>query len=106
MQRKEYRIRVTRDFKNEFEASLIYISLELKNPYAAERLKDSTLKEIQKRLPGCEDFQIYGKDPIRGYDFYRIRVGNYFVYYVVVDDVMELRHFIYKKSDIKKIVLN
>ena len=35
--------------------------------------------------------------------YYRIYVGNYTVFYVVIDDVMEVRRLIYGKRDLDKL---
>lgn len=36
------------------------------------------------------------------HDYYRIYVRNYTVYYVVIDNVMEVRRFLYSARDIEK----
>lgn len=41
-----------------------------------------------------------------GYPIYRTNVKNYYVYYCVIDDVMELRNFRYRKSLNNDLTLN
>ena len=36
--------------------------------------------------------------------YYRINVHNYCIFYVVIEDVMEVRRIIYKKRDIDNII--
>ena len=37
-------------------------------------------------------------------EYYRIYIGNYIVFYVVIDDVMEVRRFIYGARDLGKLI--
>jgi hypothetical protein len=36
--------------------------------------------------------------------YYRIYVKNYTIYYTVIDDVMEIRRFVYSRRNIKDIL--
>lgn len=40
----------------------------------------------------------------RDYPYYRIYVRNYVVYYVVIDNIMEIRRLIYGSRDIDNIL--
>ena len=40
----------------------------------------------------------------RLHPYYRFYVGNYMVFYVVIDDVMEVRRLLYKSRDIESII--
>lgn len=62
---------------------------------------DSVEEAILKRLPVAESFEQYHSIKERKYPYYRIYVGSYIIYYVVIDDegedkIMEVRRFLYK----------
>lgn len=81
-----------------------YISYELSNPEAANDLIDSIETAILERLPICESFEPYKSKRERKYKYYRIYVKNYVVYYVVIDQVMEVRRLLYSGQNSKDII--
>ena len=49
-------------------------------------------------------FELY-RSPKKSADtYYRIYVGNYTVFYVVIDDVMEVRRLIYSARDFDRLL--
>lgn len=54
-----------------------------------------------KRSSYAESFEPYPSAKERQYPYYRIYVGSYVVYYVVLDDVMEVRRILYNKRNVK-----
>ena len=78
-----------------------YITERLKNPVAANKLIDDVENAIIKRSSYAESFEPYHSVKERKYPYYRIYVGNYVVYYVVIDDVMEVRRILYNKRNVK-----
>ena len=81
-----------------------YIANALNNPQAAKKLFTETEKAILKRLENPLAFEPYHSSKKRKDVYYRIYVGNYTVFYVVIDDVMEVRRFIYSKRDFDKLL--
>ena len=70
----------------------------------ANDLIDAVEKAILARLPVAESFERYHTTKERPYPYYRIHVGNFNVYYVVIDDdknnkIMEVRRFLYNKQN-------
>ena len=49
-------------------------------------------------------FEPYKSIKHRNDNYYRIYVGNYTVFYVVIDDVMEVRRFIYSARDLSSLI--
>lgn len=101
---RNYRVRYSIDFYNDLKAITDYITLELKNPDAAFRLVDSVEAAINTRRPFAESFERFDSKYQHKYDYYRIYVGNFIVFYVVIDEgdagkVMEIRRLLYAKSD-------
>jgi plasmid stabilization system protein ParE len=91
-----------------FEEDIIkvrdYITFDLANPLAAARLIDDVEEAIQKRLYNPEGFKPYKSKRDRKQPYYRINVRNYAVFYVVIDNVMEVRRFVYAKRNIPEII--
>ena len=52
-----------------------------------------------------EAFEPYdGRAMVGKYPYYRIYVGNYTIYYVVIEDVMEVRRILYSKRNMEQIL--
>ena len=94
-----YSLRYLPLFYNDLEEAVEYIAEVLHNPDAANRLLDSVEMAIAERLPNAESFEPYHSVKGRPYPYYRIYVGNYTVYYVVIPDgrkkIMEVRRFLH-----------
>ena len=89
-------------FENDLNAIVDYISIGLQNPVAANRLIDDVEKAIFDRLPVAESFEPYPTSANHPLPYYYIRVCNYLIFYVVHDNVMEVRRMIYGPRDISK----
>lgn len=82
------------------EQTVLYIADVLKNPQSAEKLLDDVEDAILNRLQYPLAFEPYHSLRQRKLEYYKIPVGNFFVFYVVIDDVMEVRRFVYAKRDL------
>ena len=80
MQDKIYKLRYLPLFEQDLLDTVNYISKVLKNEEAAMRL-------IKREYP-----------------YYRIYVRNYVIYYVVIDDVMEVRRLLYGARNIENLL--
>lgn len=106
---KKYRLSYLPLFYEDLDEKVMYIVEKFKNPKAANDLLDKVEKAILERLPVAESFEVYHSIKERKYTYYRIYVGNYVIYYVVIDDdpddlVMEVRRFLYKGQDQRRLV--
>lgn len=63
-----------------------------------------TEKTILERLETPLSFEPYHSAKYRKDVYYRIYVGNYTIFYVVIDDVMEVRRFIYSGRDYDRLL--
>ena len=79
-----------------------YITNVLKNSNAAEKLANDVETAILERLNNPMAFEPYPSVKKRKYPYYRIYVRNYVVYYVVIEDVMEVRRFLYGARDTER----
>ena len=101
MAKKKYRLRILQLFESDLNETADYIAYKLQNPIAANDLIDATETAIYERLPEAETFAPYPSLRQRPYPYYYIPVKNFYVFYVVIGDVMEVRRFVYASSDIE-----
>ncbi|GHS94975.1 hypothetical protein AGMMS50276_08990 [Synergistales bacterium] len=102
--RKKYRLRYLPIFEQDLANAIDYIAVRLQNPTAAQQLLGETEKAILNRLKAPLSFKAYYSNRDRKYAYYRIYVKNYAVFYVVIDDVMEVRRFVYNKRNLSELV--
>lgn len=86
-------------FEQDLSESALYISEVLKNNDAAQTLVDDVEKAILTRLKNPLAFEPFCSIVPRKDTYYRIYVGNYTVFYVVIGDIMEVRRLIYSRRD-------
>ncbi len=98
--KNNFRLRYLPLFERDLLEIVDYISNVLKNPTAAERLINDLEAAILNRLNFPLSFQPYPSLKKRDHPYYRIHVRNYTVFYVVIDDVMEVRRLIYSARNI------
>lgn len=91
-------------FEEELTDIVNHIKYKLKNPSAADNLVTEVEKAIIKRSLSPLSFEPCHSIYDREHDYYRIYVKNYVVYYVVIDDVMEVRRIVYSRRDRENLV--
>ena len=101
MKDKKYEVRFLPLFEEDLSGIAMHIAHRLKNPAAASKLIADVEGAIAKRSGCAESFEPYDSAKERKYPYYRIYVGNYVVYYVVIDGVMEVRRILYNKRKVK-----
>ncbi|MCM1299661.1 MAG: type II toxin-antitoxin system RelE/ParE family toxin [[Eubacterium] siraeum] len=101
---KEYKLRYLSLFEDDLYDAASYISKVLNNPDAAEKLVKKTESAILKRLEAPLGYEPYHSAKERKDVYYRIYVGNYTVFYVVIGDVMEVRRFIYSRRSFDRLL--
>lgn len=99
MDEKRYKLRFLPLFEEDLNEIVDYISIRLQNPIAAERLVNDVQKASWQRQDCAESFEPYHSMQERQYPYYRISVRNYTIFYVVIDDVMEVRRILYSRRD-------
>ena len=105
----EYTLRYLPLFYNDLEEHVVYISQILGNTDAANDLLDSVEEAVLKRLPNAESFEPYHSKKERKYQYYRIYVKNYIIYYVVIPNgkgkkIMEVRRILHNLQDRDKFI--
>ena len=58
--------------------------------------------KIKERLPVAESFEPFRSVRERSHLYYRIFVKNFTIFYVVIEDVMEMRRILYSRRDLEK----
>lgn len=96
---QKYRLAILPIFEEELRESVDYIQHELRNPQAADKLVDSVFAAIDERLKTPLAFKPHPSQVDREHPYYKIAVGNFFVLYVVIGEVMEVRRFIYQRRN-------
>jgi toxin ParE1/3/4 len=81
-----------------------YLLFELKNELAAKALVNNVESAIKKRLANPLSVAAYRSIGIRPYPYRRILVGNYLIFYVVIDNKMVVRRLLYGRSDLNRII--
>lgn len=99
MTNKKYRLLYLPLFEQDLVQTVSYITNVLKNSDAAEKLVNDVETAILERLNHPLAFEPYPSAKRRKYPYYRIYIRNYVVYYVVMEDVMEVRRFLYGARD-------
>ncbi|MBQ6559153.1 MAG: type II toxin-antitoxin system RelE/ParE family toxin, partial [Clostridia bacterium] len=89
-------------FEEDLNTIVDYISDQLQNPIAARNLVNEVEAAIMKRLPNAESFATYQSLAVHPYPYYYIQIHKYLVFYVVIDDVMEVRRIIYSRRNMTK----
>ena len=102
MEKDNYEIRYLPSFIKQFESILNYMTNTLKNRDAADKFYKSVIEQIEKRGQKPDGYEKYIS---RGnVTYYRIYVKNYTIFYIVKNNVMEVRRILYSKRDLKKII--
>ena len=99
---KHYKLRFLPLFEEDLDEITDYIRDRLKNPIAADHLVNEVQTAIRERSTCAEAFEPYHSAKDRQHPYYRIYVGSYTVFYVVIGDVMEVRRILYSRRDLPK----
>ncbi len=101
---RRYSVRYLPLFWEDLSDAASYIAFELNNPLAAERLVDSVEAGIFEHLKNPMMAATYRTTRDRPLPYYWFAVGNYMAFYVVIDDVVEMRRFLYKARNIEAMI--
>ena len=102
--KNKYNIKYLPSFYRDLDGITDYIKYELQNGIAANRLVDEIENEINKRLQHPESFEKFQSRRKRLNTYYRIYVKNYTIFYVIIDNTMEVRRIIYYKRNFEKLI--
>lgn len=104
MQEERYKLSFLPLFEQDLNEIIDYISIDLNNPKAARKLVDDIEKAILKRLETPLMYAPYESNKARKYPYYKIKVKNFLIFYVVIDDTMEVRRILYSRRNIDSLI--
>lgn len=104
MKNKSYKIQYLNSYKKELYEIIRYISYNLKNKKAAERLLYKISKAIIIRSRNPEIYETYKSKNHRKYTWYRIYVDNYTIFYTVKDCYIKIAHVIYSRRNMDDLI--
>ncbi len=99
-----YKLRYLPLFWDDLNEAVSYIADVLENRSAAERLLDSVEAKILEYAQTPRIAPVYKTTRKRSLPYYWFEVGSYMVFYVVIDDVMEVRRFLYGARDLTRML--
>ncbi|HSW99841.1 MAG TPA: type II toxin-antitoxin system RelE/ParE family toxin [Patescibacteria group bacterium] len=91
-------------FYDDLDRITNYILLDLKNEIATKAFIDDIETAIKKRLASPLQAAVYPSMRRREYEYRRILVGNYLIFYVVIERTMIVRRLLYGRRDLDKIL--
>jgi toxin ParE1/3/4 len=101
---KQFELQYSPLFYEDLDKITDYILLELDNPSAALKLINNVETAIKKRLLSPTQASVYKTLTEREHQYRRIIVGNYLVFYVVIDKAMIVRRMLYGRRELDKII--
>lgn len=104
MNRQTYKLTFLPLFEEDLLEITNYITNTLQNPSATHRLVDDIELAIIKRLEMPLSYAPYQSSKLRRHPYYRINVRNFSVFYVVINDTMEVRRLLYSKRNIDELL--
>lgn len=104
MEMKTYKLRYLPLFEEDVKNVAAYISHVLQNPDAAHNLIDDVETAILNMLYHPAIYEKVFSQCERVNPYYRIYVKNYTIYYVILDDIVEIRRFLYNGRDMNRLI--
>ena len=100
----KYSLRYIPRFEADLNEIVDYLVFKLHNPDAAVKLINKVENSITERLNCPLSFEPFQSNRKRKNPYYRIYVDNFTVFYVVIDNVMEVRRILYKGRDTANLI--
>ena len=104
MANKKYEIRYLPTFISQFNNILYYITYEIKNKIAADNFYNEIVKQIEIRSNSPESYEVFRTLKDEKIKYYKINVKNYTIFYVVKDNVMEIRRIYYSQRNFENLI--
>jgi len=100
----KFSLRYTPKYVEDLNEIVDYITYKLHNSNSAMNLVKRIEDAILERLNCPLVFESFQSSRKRRYPYYRIYVDNFTIYYVVIDNIMEVRRILYSGRDSNKII--
>lgn len=99
-----FKLRYSPLFYEDLDKITDYLLFELKNELATKTLVNNAEVGIKKRLASPLSTTPYQSISSRQHPYRRILVGNYLIFYVVIDNTMIIRRMLYGRRELDKIL--
>lgn len=99
-----YELRYLPLFLSDLEDALYYVAKVIGNPSAASRLVDALEHKLLVYAENPFAAPLFRSTRERANPYRWFEVGNYLVFFVVLDDVIEVRRFLYGARDLTRFV--
>lgn len=100
----KFELRYSPLFYEDLDKITNYLLFELKNELATKTLVTNTEATIKKRLSNPLSAAPYRSLGSRPHLYRTILVGNYLIFYVVIDNVLIIRRMLYGRRDLDRIL--
>ena len=104
MAKNKCQVKYLPSFSEELNEIIYYITFILKNKNAAERLLNNIHNVIEQRMESSESYEVYKSKAKMKYDWYRIYIGNFIIFYTVRNNIMEITHIIYSARNFDDLI--
>lgn len=104
MANKRYEIKYLPTFISQFNNILYYITYELKNKIAADNFYNEVVKQIEIRSEIPESYEVFKTIKNGEVKYYKINVKNYTIFYVVKNNIMEIRRIYYSQRNFDNLI--
>lgn len=104
MENKQYNLTFLPLFEQDLNEAVDYITYTLNSPQAALNLVEDVEKAIFERLKNPADYAPFPTLKKRPHDYYTIKVKNFTIFYVLINNTMEVRRILYSKRDFDKLI--
>ena len=104
MENKKYEINYLPTFISQFNNILYYITYKLNNKIAADDFYNEVVKQIEIRSEAPEAYEVFKTIKDEKVKYYKINVKNYTIFYVVKDNVMEIRRIYYSQRNFDSLI--
>lgn len=101
---KKYTITYLPLFYKDMDKITKYIAKRLKNRIAADNLINEVIQKIEKRAYNPNGYEKYSSSTIRKNTYYRLYIKNYIVFYIVKNNIMEVRRILYNKRNFNNLI--
>ncbi len=104
MEKNNYTIKYLPTFISQFNDILYYFTHELNNKIAAENFYREVINKIEKRSEFPTAFEVFKESREKGVKWYKIQIKNFTIFYVVKNEIMEVRRIYYSKRKFDKLI--
>lgn len=104
MANRKYEIEYLPTFISQFNNILYYITYELKNKIATYNFYNEVVKQIDIRSEAPESYEVFKTIKSGEVKYYKINVKNYTIFYVVKNNIMEIRRIYYSQRNFDNLI--